>query len=266
MGGLPELTDSLVVFSSSGLGSQTAWVPSTHPSSSAAGTHPVCNGPRERCRARSEPEPAEITAWGQSGTATKTAAPTTRNGTKLWGPEGGQNHSQNALRRKSFHPRAHPSLGVHNPTATGGGPERLGAEMPPSLSAAPAENQDGEEGSSSARTEEFSAAHPSSFQTLPTPRPGHPPLAAPALQRTDLSGGRDGEDKGGNRGAAQIEESALGDSSRSLQRAELAPKTKPNPALRQAPPLPPTLGQGTTTVQLRAAYATRAFKLCLSFP
>lgn len=244
MGGLPELIDSLVVFSGPGLGSQTAWVPSTHPSSSAAGTRPVCNGPRERCRARSEPEPAEITAWGQSGTATKTAAPTTRNGTKLWGPEGGQNHSQNALRRKSFHSRAHPSLGVHNPTATGGGPEQLGAEMPPSLSAAPAENQDGGEGSSSAGTEEFSAAHPSSFQTLPTPRPGHPPLAASALQRTDLSGGRDGEDKGGNRGAAQIEESALGDSSRSLQRAELAPKTKPNPALRQAPPLPQPWGRG----------------------
>lgn len=73
--GFPELILSLEVFSSPGLsfslhpkllahsslGGKSVWVPFTHPSSSAAGTRPVCNGPRERCKAQSEPEPAEIT-------------------------------------------------------------------------------------------------------------------------------------------------------------------------------------------------------------
>lgn len=73
--GFPELILPLEVFSSPGLnfslrpkplahsspGDKSVWIPFTHPSSSAAGTRPVCNGPRERCKAQSEPEPAEIT-------------------------------------------------------------------------------------------------------------------------------------------------------------------------------------------------------------
>ena len=90
---------------------------------------------------------------------------------------------------------------------------------------------------------------PSFFQTIPTPRLVQGPRAsptprAPALQRTDLSGGCDGENEGGNRGAAQVEKTALGDSRRSLQRAEPAPKAKPNQVSRQDPPLPPPWGRG----------------------
>lgn len=91
-GGFPELNVPLQVFPSPGLSSPDpagTWIPQgkvssfTHPSSLAAGKRPACTGPREHCRAQSEPEPAESTgiSWEHSGMATSLGS------TKLTKPE-----------------------------------------------------------------------------------------------------------------------------------------------------------------------------------
>lgn len=124
--GFPELTVPLEVFPSPGLSSpDTAGtqIPQgkvssfTHPSSLAAGKRPACSGPRERCRAQSEPEPAESTgmSWEQSGMATSSGSTKLTKAEKDLGAGGTVQPFQHALRER-LPPRVHPCLGLHNPS------------------------------------------------------------------------------------------------------------------------------------------------------